>query len=351
MWNCQWLALAELYLLNLTNNVNVHCLCSRVFICSLQESTNMSGIAPFHSAEDINLTEVSSYHTCSHCGSSQVNASRDCDSNCAISPVSSYTFNRCISKRKRKRINRSPSPVSHKTYLRTGLTGEIEVLKIDSASPLKGGVTFSTPVSAQKPTKVKTTRFELPNEQYAQNKCCPSNNINYNSPDIDLKTPRTPFRTPKSVRRGNWSSDQRILGTPDYLAPELLLKRGHDCAVDWWALGVCFYEFVTGIPPFNDETPQKVFSNILNRNIEWPTGDEALSQNVVLAIEQLLTSDPKKRPTAQEVMKMSIFNNVDWSNLLSIKPPFIPDPYDITDTGYFQARNELLNFDISNFDL
>lgn len=43
-------------------------------------------------------------------------------------------------------------------------------------------------------------------------------------------------------------------------------SRGHGPEVDWWALGVCLYEFMTGIPPFNDETPQKVFENILNRS-------------------------------------------------------------------------------------
>ena len=42
--------------------------------------------------------------------------------------------------------------------------------------------------------------------------------------------------------------------------------QGHGPEVDWWALGVCLYEFMTGIPPFNDETPQKVFDNILNRS-------------------------------------------------------------------------------------
>ncbi|XP_006767860.1 PREDICTED: serine/threonine-protein kinase greatwall isoform X3 [Myotis davidii] len=69
----------------------------------------------------------------------------------------------------------------------------------------------------------------------------------------------TPYRTPKSVRRGAAPVDDgRILGTPDYLAPELLLGRAHGPAVDWWALGVCLFEFLTGIPPFNDETPQQI---------------------------------------------------------------------------------------------
>lgn len=43
-------------------------------------------------------------------------------------------------------------------------------------------------------------------------------------------------------------------------------RKGHGCEVDWWALGVCLYEFMTGIPPFNDETPNKVFENILQHS-------------------------------------------------------------------------------------
>lgn len=45
-----------------------------------------------------------------------------------------------------------------------------------------------------------------------------------------------------------------------------IFRQGHGPSVDWWALGVCLYEFMTGIPPFNDETPQKVFDNILSRS-------------------------------------------------------------------------------------
>lgn len=42
-------------------------------------------------------------------------------------------------------------------------------------------------------------------------------------------------------------------------------------SVDWWALGVCLFEFLTGIPPFNDETPALVFQNILKRGKSYNT--------------------------------------------------------------------------------
>ena len=87
-------------------------------------------------------------------------------------------------------------------------------------------------------------------------------------------------------------------GTPDYLAPELLLRRPHTAAVDWWGLGVCLYEFVTGVPPFSDESPEAVFDNILALRLEWPSetdGDAPLSEDVVKAIMSLLKLDPEQR--------------------------------------------------------
>ena len=106
----------------------------------------------------------------------------------------------------------------------------------------------------------------------------------------------TPLRTPKSVSRPKKEREQsRILGTPDYLAPEILLGQGHGAAVDWWSLGVCLYEFMTGIPPFNDDSPSLVFDNILSLNIEWPDGEEALSRDAVDCIMALLCLDPSKR--------------------------------------------------------
>ena len=88
---------------------------------------------------------------------------------------------------------------------------------------------------------------------------------------------------------GLFSRSPVITGTPDYLAPELLLRQPHNEKVDWWSLGVCLYEFMTGIPPFMDETAEAVFENILSRRMEWPENDEALSNEAVEAITSLLT--------------------------------------------------------------
>ncbi|KAM7037306.1 serine/threonine-protein kinase greatwall isoform 1-T1 [Passerculus sandwichensis] len=167
----------------------------------------------------------------------------------------------------------------------------------------------------------------------------------------------TPYRTPKSVRRGAAPVEgERILGTPDYLAPELLLTQPHGTlvsgsAVDWWALGVCLFEFLTGIPPFNDETPTQVFQNILKRDIPWPEGEEKLSDNAQNAIDLLLTIDTTKRAGLKELKHHPLFHGVDWDNLQNQTMPFIPQPDDETDTSYFDARNNAQHLTVSGFSL
>ncbi|XP_058246582.1 serine/threonine-protein kinase greatwall isoform X2 [Hemibagrus wyckioides] len=162
----------------------------------------------------------------------------------------------------------------------------------------------------------------------------------------------TPYRTPKSVRRGPEPTENApILGTPDYLAPELLVGKHHDATVDWWALGVCLFEFLTGVPPFNDETPQLVFQNILNRDIPWPDGEEELSPNARGAIEILLSTDVSKRAGLKELKQHAFFTGLDWDNLQNQQMPFIPDPHDETDTSYFEARNTAQHLALSGFSL
>ncbi|CAJ1082654.1 serine/threonine-protein kinase greatwall [Xyrichtys novacula] len=178
-----------------------------------------------------------------------------------------------------------------------------------------------------------------------------SNSSLYQTPQ-PMSTSHTPFRTPKSVRRGAVPVEGApILGTPDYLAPELLLGKPHDYMVDWWALGVCLFEFLTGVPPFNDETPQLVFQNILNRDIPWPEEEEELPENSRNAIEILLAMDMTKRAGLKELKCHPLFDGLDWDNLQNQPMPFIPQPEDETDTSYFDARNNAQHIAVSGFSL
>ncbi|XP_029611609.1 serine/threonine-protein kinase greatwall isoform X1 [Salmo trutta] len=187
----------------------------------------------------------------------------------------------------------------------------------------------------------------------------PNSNSSFYQTPQPMSTSHTPFRTPKSVRRAPVPVEGApILGTPDYLAPELLLGKPHvsgylncDYMVDWWALGVCLFEFLTGVPPFNDETPQLVFQNILNRDIPWPDGDEELSHNSRNAIEILLTMDMNKRAGLKELKSHALFAGLDWDNLQNQTMPFIPQPEDETDTSYFDARNAAQHLVMSGFSL
>ena len=65
------------------------------------------------------------------------------------------------------------------------------------------------------------------------------------------------------------------MGTADYMAPEVILGREVNCLVDFWSLGIIGYEFFTGNLPFNDDSPEEIFVNVLNKQIDWPeAGDE-----------------------------------------------------------------------------
>lgn len=58
--------------------------------------------------------------------------------------------------------------------------------------------------------------------------------------------------SPERTRRQKHS----VVGTPDYLAPEILLGMGHSATADWWSVGVILFELLVGLPPFNAEHPQ-----------------------------------------------------------------------------------------------
>ncbi|KAJ3217914.1 hypothetical protein HDU67_007065 [Dinochytrium kinnereticum] len=152
-------------------------------------------------------------------------------------------------------------------------------------------------------------------------------------------SPRSKLAHRKSQYGSNYRhSSKALLGTPDYLAPELLLGLDHGPVVDWWALGVCMYEMLVGIPPFADETPELIFRNILNHDIQWPE-DDGITEAAKDLVSRLLNPDPTARLRADGIKKHEFFAGIDWDNLREQPAPFIPAPSDNTDTSYFEARN------------
>lgn len=74
----------------------------------------------------------------------------------------------------------------------------------------------------------------------------------------------------KRNKGSSFHKKNRIVGTPDYIAPEIIKgKSSNSPSVDWWALGVLIFEFIVGVPPFNADTVDEVFDNITNLRIPW----------------------------------------------------------------------------------
>ncbi|XP_003748188.1 serine/threonine-protein kinase greatwall [Galendromus occidentalis] len=136
-----------------------------------------------------------------------------------------------------------------------------------------------------------------------------------------------------------------ILGTPDYLAPEILRRKNHTTAVDIWSLGVCLYEFLIGCPPFIDETVEQVFSNILSRAIDYPEGEEALSDAAVATIESLLETDVSLRPSAVSLRELPLFKDIDFSRIHQQRAPWIPSTSSDIDTACFEGSRA--RFDVA----
>lgn len=112
------------------------------------------------------------------------------------------------------------------------------------------------------------------------------------------------------------TNKNRIIGTPDYIPPEII--KGADFnnpGGDFWSLGVMLFEFLTGIPPFNDDTIDQIFDNILNLRIPWDSiniGEEegCLSESAVDLIKKILVIDPAKRLTVEGIKKHSFFKGL-----------------------------------------
>ncbi|XP_031726638.1 microtubule-associated serine/threonine-protein kinase 1-like isoform X1 [Anarrhichthys ocellatus] len=137
--------------------------------------------------------------------------------------------------------------------------------------------------------------------------------------------------------------DKQVCGTPEYIAPEVILRQGYGKPVDWWAMGIILYEFLVGCVPFFGDTPEELFGQVITDDIVWPEGDEALPIDAQHLISSFLQTNPLVRlgtGGAFEVRQHSFFTEVNWNSLLRQKAEFIPHLESEEDTSYFDTRSE-----------
>ena len=146
----------------------------------------------------------------------------------------------------------------------------------------------------------------------------------------------------KILREGE--KTKSFVGTPDYVAPEIILQKGHNKTVDIWCLGIILYEMIYGIPPFYNKQQNVMLNNIIKKNPTFPKMIEVSSELEDL-ITKCLSKQPQKRIGAGNISLIKEhpwFSDIDWKLMeeQKIEPPINPNVKDPMDTDNFNANKK-----------
>ena len=130
-----------------------------------------------------------------------------------------------------------------------------------------------------------------------------------------------------------------LCGTPQYLAPEMISREGHDQQCDWWAMGVLLYEMLIGTAPFDADSPYGLYEEILTAEVQFPL---ELPREVRALIGILLVKDPKKRGNERQIRASAYFAGVKWDQVeqFGLQPMYRPRVKNSFDTSCFDKYEE-----------
>ncbi|KAG5975090.1 hypothetical protein E4U58_002084 [Claviceps cyperi] len=157
---------------------------------------------------------------------------------------------------------------------------------------------------------------------------------------MDQRTVAERRESYRNMRQNDVNYAKSIVGSPDYMAPEVLRGEEYDYTVDYWSLGCMLFEALTGFPPFAGAAPDETWRNlkhwkeVLKRPV-WEDPNYFLSNRTWNFITTCINSRARRFSNIQDIYGHQYFAEVDWETLRQTRAPFVPELDSETDAGYF----------------